>query len=992
MRSTATRLLLLFVAIVVPICCITSSRNESSDSIIRISESTARKSPEVPASNSPATDTSPSVETKGGADREWGSPADRGAIVCCIISKDGAKLTNARVDLMPIAINQVAPASSMGQHDEGLYKVKSLPAEPNQSTKLSYSCTFETLPLGTYFVAAKCDGFVALQRILLSKEEPSANVLLVLSASEELGGRIVDASGAVVADARVVPVINDSEPVQSEIGQGLSVVSDSTGRFLFDSLPPKSWTFRVYAKEKGQAMGGPFEIGRDDYQISLSPGERLSGRVVVGETNTPESGVRIQIAPGIHAGERATTVSTNTEGRFEFTELFPGRYTVRSVDKKWAFKDGPQNIDLSSGSANGDLEIQLIEGSYLSGRLLDANTSDGISNERIVVSSVDVPEFEYRYADTNAEGGFRFDGLPEGKYNLTTVALTGFTNRPMLELTVPSGRDLDGVVLKADRGLTIGGVVVDKEKSPVPYARVECRSGMSEFRPTACDANGRFSISGLASGQYLSITATSATRFSTPSIIQVSEGGISDLQLVLDIELNGLIAGHVTNEKGEPSKAFVQCISVDSKNADDAVGSFGAISSGDGSFAVRLSTPGEFKINATTVNPDGIPGSSQDQMSVILKSGETRTGLLLVINEGLSIGGKILSEDGKPISGINVSASSDGGGSTTSTGMAFTKPDGSFRIMGLQEGTYNLVSMPPKYQVGRIDGIRAGTENVEFVLKENPTLTGRVLDNTTKEPVRQFSVRIAQQGGVQSRAVTQAQSFSSPDGTFSLATPPLGPMPAFIEVSATGYRSGMVPLPTPENQHSEQPIEIELEPGDSGIKGVIANAQGSPVAGAEVYFGLPPFKNAPSAISTADGTFEIVELYASVSILSVIGEGYATGTVRISEVEDSADVSVVLYLPATISGVVTSNGEPLSNVDIGIEDNYATDVQSGDDGTFAIGNLSPGKYTVTAAIPNGNDTFQIVSQVVTIAEGETKEIKIETSKPGAEKTVVISAN
>jgi hypothetical protein len=146
----------------------------------------------------------------------------------------------------------------------------------------------------------------------------------------------------------------------------------------------------------------------------------------------------------------------------------------------------------------------------------------------------------------------------------------------------------------------------------------------------------------------------------------------------------------------------------------------------------------------------------------------------------------------------------------------------------------------------------------------------------------------------------------------------------------------------------------------------VPNAQGIPQA---------PFTTIQTQTSSQDGTFSFTvpqlpvgtRYYYQASTargFSAFNETFATsGSVRIT-------ASVTASFLARVEGRVTqSNGQGLANVAITLSNGKTTTTNVG--GYYAIGELQPGNYTVTASLNNLAYTFVPASPMVSIAAGRS---------------------
>ncbi len=186
----------------------------------------------------------------------------------------------------------------------------------------------------------------------------------------------------------------------------------------------------------------------------------------------------------------------------------------------------------------------------------------------------------------------------------------------------------------------------------------------------------------------------------------------------------------------------------------------------------------------------------------------------------------------------------------------------------------------------------------------------------------------------------------STGGHYSLTVPP-----GLTTIVATAHNFqflyktvSLTPLPT------SRIIDLELFPSEQGtglLQGVVTNAfTGEPVEDAE-------FVTDTGAISfsAADGTYL---LYTSIcsSIVYVSKEGFQEQQIEVSLSSiDPLTLDIALEPLGTISGVVTDNfdNHTIQGALLFLQEQPDISAATRDDGSYTLGNISPGPYTVSAS-------------------------------------------
>lgn len=142
-----------------------------------------------------------------------------------------------------------------------------------------------------------------------------------------VAGRVVDATGGVIADARIVA--NSTAAPEEE----LAVSSDEQGRFVLElSSGPARLTVsaEAYAGVR-QTVHAPAR----DLTLTLVPASGLRGVVLAEAGGQRLADVRVQLKSRDRIPELQRSTSSNAHGDFSFDELSSGQYEVSALDPRW---------------------------------------------------------------------------------------------------------------------------------------------------------------------------------------------------------------------------------------------------------------------------------------------------------------------------------------------------------------------------------------------------------------------------------------------------------------------------------------------------------------------------------------------------------------------------------------------------------------------------------------------------------------------------------
>jgi Carboxypeptidase regulatory-like domain/PDZ domain len=173
-------------------------------------------------------------------------------------------------------------------------------------------------------------------------------------------------------------------------------------------------------------------------------------------------------------------------------------------------------------------------------------------------------------------------------------------------------------------------------------------------------------------------------------------------------------------------------------------------------------------------------------------------------------------------------------------------------------------------------------------------------------------------------------------------------------------------------------VDIVLDGGGVEVKGVVADINGGPIAGAMVRItadGWNPDGEGGWVHSKDDGTFSVWTKPGDVRVTAV-AEGYSTGSKAVAA--PGSFVEVLLTPEGVLAGTVVEAGskQPVAGALVAIEDDWdggswdstRSSARTDDRGRFRITRLKPGRYKPTAS---GADFYGQPAESVLLALGQT---------------------
>jgi uncharacterized GH25 family protein len=362
-----------------------------------------------------------------------------------------------------------------------------------------------------------------------------------------------------------------------------------------------------------------------------------------------------------------------------------------------------------------------------------------------------------------------------------------------------------------------------------------------------------------------------------------------------------------------------------------------ALSDAAGKFQMRLSPEQDYTLKAR--HDDFSPAQRQ---VAGLRPRETKSGLRVVLDRGLSAFGQVVDVERRPVAGAQVGLTpADSNAMDPFTFFETQEParpvstdaQGRFRMEHLAPGSWSLQVEARGFAPMTIPGLdiqEGGARDLgTVILHPGVTLQGRVVDPRDR-PVEGVEVRHSS-GGMRgfTRMLRQEEDtpiFSAVDGLFAI--PDLRPGDKlFLVFGKQGYA-------TTELEEVEVPqaetLRVVLKPG-SRVAGRVVDEAGEPVAqarvslqmaGTQLVFGGGGFggRSAGSAVTETDGSFSIPGVEAGKVTLTASASGFLAKEMTALEVPAGRDLEgleVVLGRGAVVVGrVFGPGGSPVADAQV----------------------------------------------------------------------------
>ncbi len=839
--------------------------------------------------------------------------------------------------------------------------------KPDATSAADGSFRVAGLEPGEYAVSVSREGYAAkrVPSVAVQAEGPNDWPPIVLAPGAPVAGTVRGSKGELVVGAQV-----------SAFGDGIGAQQASTdteGRFRLEGFGADRAIMLNVRAEGYAPLQRNVTPPSEDLALTLKTTGTIRGRVEDATTNrpitdftasyreprsSPFGGMRVVVAgPGMKSFQ-------SPDGSFELTDVPPGRWSVSASSPGYRPTE-VTGVEVAEGETKEGVVLTLKKGSVVTGRVLDPQRGTGVPNASVSWRGPDggssgpgaalMAQFEGGDSSqaTDADGRFRFEGLPAGKITLTAE------HPDYLEVSRQvDAEDEETVDLTLSAGGSIAGAVVGKDgRTPVPGAEVsldELGSTMALGSDTArADGSGNFLFEHLKAGRYR-VTGRSNAGTSAPKEVVLAESQRLDgvfLQMAIGATLKGVVSGLPAERLGGVR------VYVWARDYQD-----GTSTGDDGRFTLRDVPAGVLQVSASTA----FPTSRSVSKSVEVPEGAGEVPVEIVFEGSSRLAGRVTRGE-RPLSGLSVSANPDPPAAGATRSWARTDENGQYAIEGLTDGSYQVSLNGQGVSYRRMFTI-AGDTGGDIALPA-VSISGFVTETGSNDPIE--GAVIQADSGRESSAFTIKRAVSDSRGFYSIDDVDSG------NYQITARREGYQ-LKTQSLSVASSSVELDL----SLVRGAglaIRAVDGLSGLGLRSVVALAYSETRTVAFQglvqlDSDGKGEIASLAPGRYSLYIFSQGYAPRSFpAISVPSPTVGVSMTpggrieVRTSAPVTGrFVDASGAlyPVSAWRL--------------DGQVSMGppasvwnNVAPGSYRLIVSGPSGESSYQF-----TVAEGQTTTVEV----------------
>jgi protocatechuate 3,4-dioxygenase beta subunit len=613
----------------------------------------------------------------------------------------------------------------------------------------------------------------------LASDERRADVDLILTmGGVAVRGRVKDALGGVVPGALIAVTPQDG-------GATVPTTTDGKGEFIAWVAPGM---VRVHATAAGYTeVSASGSAPQHRFELSLLPGSAIVGRAIERLTSAPVANAQIEAIATDQPGRKSAR--TNEDGSFRIEGLAPGKYRLEGLAPGLS---GYARVTVLVGVADTSHEtvVELERSPPVTAHVLESDTRAPCTAGEVTLHDKRVGE--YAMGTIEADGAVHFTAVLPGTYAVD-VSCDDHARKAKYAPVTVGAKPITELVWEVDRGSEVHGFVVDATGKPVANAQVRADPDESQSRPfTQTDAQGAFTLKGLAAGKYTVVASHESAGTETQQPLEV-DGRRAGSDVRMQLGKGGRVTGTVVDQDNRP----VASVTVNlygptySRVETDDRGAFAATGLAPGNYRLGVSA-GPMRLRMIGDKPEE---TSEVLQVSVPTGGEVKRALMVERRTGF-IEGTVVDARGEGLPDFFVDALRTDRpqkgmrrGTTTMNGMndgrVITDARGRFRIEALATGEYTVRAYRQSGVQGNTARIATGATDVKVQMAAPGAITGTVKVERGALPDR-FNARI-------SGNVHRSEPFFHTGGAFALSD--LSPGTYQVEIDAPeGTGTGTVTL------------------------------------------------------------------------------------------------------------------------------------------------------------------------------------------------------
>ncbi len=579
--------------------------------------------------------------------------------------------------------------------------------------------------------------------------QSTTDVEIQLAVPATISGKIMNETGEPIQNAeihlqflfRTVPMSEMHEGVLGmEIMPILPAKTDVNGEFVLHGLPQGATT-KLVTRGPGYAQKVHFKVpvGAEGLEFQLKPEGRIEGRLSYADTDAPVTDTTVMLE-GIFPNSGWGRARVDVNGHYLMTNLAPGTYNLNLYEgpEGWTAV-AKEFIKVVEGQTISNVDLILVRGGFITGRVTDQDTNEPIADHRISFHDAARPESQASVhgTETDENGNYRFRAAP-GRALVYTSAPADYQDIGQVNRYVDVV-DAETIVVdfQFSKGIKLIGRVLTEAGEPVAGARItDARESYKEYGSS--DELGVFTVDGVRPGQRLGLkTEHRGLGLRGATEVEFQPGVLVEIQMEQYERVK--ISGRVINHKNEPiSSANIGLMHWD-RQQNKGRGTGVAVTDSDGQFReVELIVGDEYDISVTA---EGYRRAEIERFTATSEMSQIKDTILTPIDNRFFIEGRVTDTSGEPVRGAMVLTNH-----WAEHWHTRTDENGDYRLEDLSMAVaIRLTISHPAYAHHEFKILKTNQRHDLVLVKADGYLAGKVVD-TKGNPIERAMVRVEPKG------------------------------------------------------------------------------------------------------------------------------------------------------------------------------------------------------------------------------------------------------
>jgi Carboxypeptidase regulatory-like domain/CARDB len=350
--------------------------------------------------------------------------------------------------------------------------------------------------------------------VTVSPAQPATTANFTLALAGAVSGTVFESDGKTPLTGSSVSLIENGQQI-------LTMTTNANGDYDFDIVSPGTYQFEATAPATDfpivtniAVSGGSVRSG-----LNFTAGtDTIAGTITDTSTGNPIAGANVEIDradPGVEE-TFVGTVTTASNGSFQFPGLVPGAYTV--VISATGYATASQNVTVVHG-VTAAVAVSLGAQSTVQGTLRDANTGAVLAGATVFLTNANGLGTT---TTTEANGNYVASDLSAGMYSVS-IFDNGYETVTIDALAIGQGQKALNFSL-APAAISVSGTVTGGGAA-LANVQIKATDAAGALAGSALTgANGSYTLTNLAPGTYTIVASAAGYLMSAPLSLTVQQG------------------------------------------------------------------------------------------------------------------------------------------------------------------------------------------------------------------------------------------------------------------------------------------------------------------------------------------------------------------------------------------------------------------------------------------------------------------------------------